>query len=41
MKWVELKNYLAPTFMKEVDNVCELYISKSKFFIINYYIYII
>ena len=28
MKWVELKNYLAPTFMKEIDRVCEIYISK-------------
>ena len=30
MKWVELKNYLAPTFMKEIDHVCEIYISTSK-----------
>ena len=27
MKWMELKNYLAPTFMKEVDNVSEKYMS--------------
>lgn len=26
MKWVELKNYLAPTFMKEIDHVCEIFI---------------
>ena len=30
MKWVELKNYLAPTFMKEIDHVCEIFISKLK-----------
>ena len=30
MKWVELKNYLAPTFMKEIDHVCEIYIGTSK-----------
>ena len=29
MKWVELKNYLAPTFMKEIEHVCEIYISIS------------
>ena len=33
MKWVELKNYLAPTFSKEVDVVCERYISKYLFYI--------
>lgn len=33
MKWVELKNYLAPTFMKEIDVVCERYISKNLFYI--------
>ena len=30
MKWMELKNYLAPTFMKEIDNVSGMYMS-------NYY----
>jgi hypothetical protein len=27
MKWMDLKNYLAPTFMKEIDNVSEKYMS--------------
>ena len=27
MEWIELKNYLAPTFMKEIDNVSEMYMS--------------
>ena len=40
MKWVELKNYLAPTFSKEVDVVCERYISKYLFYI-NIHLFII
>ena len=31
MKWMELKNYLAPTFMKEIDNVSENYMSNLKY----------
>ena len=27
MKWMNLKNYLSPTFMKEIDKVSELYMS--------------
>ena len=31
MKWMKLKNYLAPTFMKEIDNVSEIYLSNIIF----------
>lgn len=27
MKWMEMKYYLAPTFMKEIDKVSEIYMS--------------
>ena len=32
MKWMELKNYLAPTFMKEIDDVSENYMSNFEIF---------
>ena len=35
MKWMELKNYLAPTFMKEIDNVSEMYMSNFNNLIFN------
>ena len=28
MKWTQLKEHLAPSFMKQIDQVCEKYISK-------------
>lgn len=28
IEWMELKPYLAPTFMKEIDTVSEIYMSK-------------
>ena len=31
MKWMKLKNYLAPIFMKEIDNVSEIYLSNIIF----------
>ena len=27
MQWMNLKNYLSPIFMKEIDNVSEMYMS--------------
>ena len=27
MKWMQIKNYLAPTFMKEIDNMSQKYMS--------------
>ena len=27
MKWMSLKNYLSPIFMKEIDKVSEIYMS--------------
>ena len=27
MKWMNLKNYLSPLFMDEIDNVSEMYMS--------------
>ena len=27
MKWMSLKNYLSPTFMKEIEKVSEIYMS--------------
>ena len=27
MKWMKMKNYLAPTFMKEIDNISQKYMS--------------
>ena len=27
MQWMNLKNYLSPLFMKEIDNVSEMYMS--------------
>ena len=32
MKWMELKNYLAPTFMKEIDDFSENYMSNFEIF---------
>ena len=29
MKWIKLKEHLAPAFMKQIDQVCELYISNT------------
>jgi predicted metallo-beta-lactamase superfamily hydrolase len=31
MKWMKLRNYLAPLFMKEIDKVSEIYISNIIF----------
>lgn len=33
MKWMELRNYLAPTFMKEIDTVSEQYMSNKNLLI--------
>lgn len=35
IEWMELKNYLAPTFMKEIDTVSEIYMSTYTTFNIN------
>ena len=35
IEWMELKNYLAPTFMKEIDTVSEIYMSTDTTFNIN------
>lgn len=35
IEWMELKNYLAPTFMKEIDTVSEIYMSTYSPFNIN------
>lgn len=29
MKWTKLKEHLAPAFMKQIDQVCEEYISNT------------
>lgn len=29
MKWMDLKNYLAPNFIREIDEVSQIYMSTS------------
>lgn len=29
MKWMKMKTYLAPSFMREIDYVTKLYMSKN------------
>ena len=29
MKWIKLKEHLAPAFMKQIDQICEMYISNT------------
>ena len=31
MKWVKLEEHLAPAFMKQIDQVCEIYISNTNY----------
>ena len=34
MKWVKLKDHLVASFMRQIDKVCEIYLS-NKFYLTN------
>lgn len=36
MKWTKLKEHLAPSFMNQIDQVCEQYISNTNNTLINF-----